>query len=88
MTPQEFKDIVLMNVTLETTSAPVADQIHSDALPTAYDWRDKSGVVTPVKDQGQCGSCWDFSATETLESVWALAGHSLAVLSEQQVVDW
>lgn len=44
-------------------------------------------MVTPVKDQGQCGSCWDFSATETMESVWAIAGNKLTQLSEQQTLD-
>jgi len=43
--------------------------------------------VTPVKDQGQCGSCWAFSATETIESYWALAGNTLVGLSEEQIVD-
>jgi len=50
------------------------------------DWR-KSGVVTPVKDQGQCGSCWTFGAAETLESFWALATGKFVVLSEQQILD-
>ena len=49
------------------------------------DWREK-GVVTPVKDQGQCGSCWSFATAETVESHAALAGHPLEVLSEQQVL--
>lgn len=44
-------------------------------------------VVTHVYDQGDCGSCWAFSATENIESVWAAAGHKLTSLSVQQIVD-
>jgi cathepsin L len=55
------------------------------ALPTSVDWR-LQGVVTPVKDQGYCGSCWTFSATETLESHLALATGTLFTLSEQEFV--
>lgn len=50
------------------------------------DWRD-DGVVTTLKDQGRCGSCWTFAATETLESHWALKTGFLHVLSEQNVLD-
>ncbi|KAF2077826.1 hypothetical protein CYY_000871 [Polysphondylium violaceum] len=50
------------------------------------DWR-KKGFVNPVRDQGQCGSCWAFSATEEIETAWIMAGNSHVVLSEQQVVD-
>jgi len=45
------------------------------------------GAVTPVKDQGQCGSCWAFSATEAIESSWWFSGHPLPVLSPQEIVD-
>lgn len=55
-------------------------------LPAAVDWRDK-GVVTPVKDQGPCGSCWAFSATETIESAVALATGKLLELAPQELVD-
>jgi cathepsin F len=57
-----------------------------NALPTEFDWTTK-GAVTPVKDQGQCGSCWAFSATEAIESQWFLAGNTLPVLAPQQIVD-
>jgi len=56
------------------------------ALPVSVDWRTK-GIITDVKDQGQCGSCWSFGAAETLESYWALATGNLVVLSEQQILD-
>jgi cathepsin L len=57
-----------------------------ELLPAAVDWRAK-GVVTAVKNQGGCGSCWAFAATEAVESAFALATGRLEVLSEQQVLD-
>lgn len=50
------------------------------------DWREKN-VITAVKNQGNCGSCWTFAATETVESHNAITHGKLEELSEQQILD-
>lgn len=57
-----------------------------EALPTSVNWATVPGKVNPVKDQGQCGSCWAFSAVAAMESAHAIFKGTLLSLSEQNLV--
>jgi len=92
MTPAEFKSMLTYTPTLrEVQGQPLpADQWKENAVQckdsTSCDYR-TLGAVTAVKDQGQCGSCWAFSAVESTETAWFMAGHAIPTLAPQQVVD-
>jgi len=55
-------------------------------LPEKWDWRTK-GAVSVLKDQGDCGSCWSFSATGAAESAYFLKHNTMVTLSEQYLLD-
>ena len=57
----------------------------ADDLPAKFDWRPHN-ILQKVKYQGACGSCWAFVVVGSIESQWALAGHGLPNLSEQQLI--
>jgi len=92
-TPQEFKS---SRFGLKAPSAGKlwegmphlgTDHYNGSALAPSVDWT-AEGAVTPVKDQGQCGSCWAFATTGALEGAWQLAtAQPVVSFSEQQLVD-
>ena len=106
LTDEEFTALYLMegqncSATTHVSSGPVPDS-HDDEfvsgddesddldLPKAVDWRTQ-GVVTPVKSQGHCGSCWTFSTSGTLEAHYCISHNKDCThwkgLAEQQLVD-
>ena len=88
MTQQEFARTYLTlnyNSLAYINANPVQVKVTNEA-PAAFDWRDK-GVVSAVKDQGSCGSCWAFSTVANLEGLYALKKGVVKTFSEQYLVD-
>jgi cathepsin F len=89
LTREEFKKMYL-GYNGQRSSQPESDEIlatMNTSEVSSIDWRSKTPkILTPVKDQQQCGSCWAFSATEQIETDCAMSTGKLLELSPQQIV--
>lgn len=86
MTSEDFRKLYTIQAP-QNCSATVGTHVMTNRpLPDEADWR-KKDMVSPVKDQGHCGSCWTFSTTGCLEAHYRIYKKTKVLLSEQQLVD-
>ncbi|EAR97208.1 papain family cysteine protease (macronuclear) [Tetrahymena thermophila SB210] len=71
---------------MKTNSILSSQQKTDEKLPESVDWR-KLGAVSPVRDQGNCGSCYAFASTGALEGLYQIKTGKLEVFSPQYIVD-
>ncbi|CAG2111488.1 unnamed protein product [Medioppia subpectinata] len=91
MTADEYKQMVNgfrahSRPPVRSVNTRTIRSVMADNLPASVDWRDK-GIVAPVKNQGNCGSCWAFAAIASLEGQLARKTGKLVTLSEENLVD-
>ncbi|XP_039160010.1 senescence-specific cysteine protease SAG39-like [Eucalyptus grandis] len=86
LTNEEFKARNRFKSHMCATEAASFRYENITTVPSSMDWR-KKGAVTPVKNQGQCGCCWAFSAVAAVEGINEITTGKLISLSEQELVD-
>jgi len=91
MTPSEFaKTHLTLELShlkrLKAQGSSMKPHFKNGVAPESHDWRDQN-KVSPVKNQGMCGSCWAFSAIGNIESQYAIKTGNMVQFSEQQLVD-
>ena len=73
-----LKNMPKPEVDLEAINNDEANE--SNSMPDNWDWREQN-MVTPVKNQGSCGSCWAFSTIEVVESAYMIAGNQETIMA-------
>jgi len=88
-TPAELEGRLIPNASpfkLSDSNTFKVDPSYYAAVPATFDWRSTNNV-TPVKNQGKCGSCWAFAAIATTEAAYSIKNSQTLDLSEQQLTD-
>uniref|UniRef100_G3PVT3 Cathepsin H n=1 Tax=Gasterosteus aculeatus aculeatus TaxID=481459 RepID=G3PVT3_GASAC len=89
MTFEEFRKSFLLTEPQNCSATDGAHHSSAGPQPESVDWRERGNIVTPVKNQGPCGSCWTFSTTGCLESVNAIAsGKLISLVSLFFIIQW
>ena len=85
-TEDEYKQMLGYRAELKPATNAEPELLSEEELADTVNWVDK-GAVTGIKNQGQCGSCWAFSTTGSIEGAREIAGSGLTSLSEENLVE-
>lgn len=83
---EEFKKLFTVQEPQNCSATHTTSFKKTDPVPDSFDWREHGGV-SPVKNQGHCGSCWTFSTVGAMEAHYLIFYKKELYFAEQQLVD-